>query len=140
MSVLMIPYDDVPQEEARRDLDEDVVDPLARLPGLLPVLQPGLVAGGLYDLLVALPQLLDVVALSLQSKVRHVLSQVQMVHGGSLFINRYLGRYGSTTTLLLTIDQSEPLSRLECVFDVLTVTGLTELTGASKRRSDIVNY
>ena len=105
MSVLMIPYNDVPQEEARRDLDEDVVDPLARLPCLLPVLQPGLVAGSLYDLLVALPQLLDVVALSLQSKVGHVLPQVQMVHWGSLFIYRYLGRYGSTTRMVLTIDQ-----------------------------------
>ena len=104
MSVLMIPYDDVPQEEAGRDLYEDVVDPLARLPGLLPVLQPGLLAGRLDDLLVTLPQLLDVVALSLQSKVRDVLPQVQMVHWGSLFINRDLGRYGSRTRMLSTID------------------------------------
>ena len=100
ISVLMIPYNDVPQKKARRHLDEDVVDPFPGLSRLLPVLQPGLLAGGLDDLLVALPQLLDVLALSLQSKVRHVLSKVQMVHGGSLFINRYLGRDGSKTRKL----------------------------------------
>ena len=69
----MIPYNDVPEEEAGRHLDEDVVDPLSRLPCLLPVLQPGLVAGGLNDLLVALSQLLDAVALSLQGKLRNIL-------------------------------------------------------------------
>ena len=73
MSVLMNPYNDVPEEEAGRDLDEDVVDPFSRLPCLLPVLQPRLVAGGLNDLLVALSQLLDAVALSLQGKLRDVL-------------------------------------------------------------------
>ena len=100
MSVLMNPYNDVPQEEAGRHLDEDVVDPLARLASLPPVLQPGLLASGLYDLLVALSQLLDVVALRLQSEVRDVLPQVQMVHWSSLFINRYLGRDGSKTRKL----------------------------------------
>ena len=73
MSVLMNPYNDVPEEEAGRDLDEDVVDPFSRLPCLLPVLQPRLVAGGLNDLLVALSQLLDAVTLSLQGKLRDVL-------------------------------------------------------------------
>ena len=101
MSVLMIPYNDIPQEEAGRDLYEDVVHPLSRLPCLLPVLQPCLLAGCLNDLLVALPQLADVIALSLQGKVGDVLPQVQMVHRGSLFINRDLGRDGSTTTGIL---------------------------------------
>ena len=100
MSVLMNPYNDVPQEEAGRHLDEDVVDPLSRLASLSPVLQPGLLASGLNDLLVALSQLLDVVALRLQSEVRDVLPQVQMVHWSSLFINRYLGRDGSKTRIL----------------------------------------
>ena len=72
MSVLMNPYNDVPEEEAGRDLDEDVVDPFSRLPCLLPVLQPGLVAGALYDLLVALSQLLDVLTCCLHCKLRDV--------------------------------------------------------------------
>ena len=100
ISVLMNPYNDVPQEEAGRHLDEDVVDPLSGLPSLLPVLQPGLVAGGLNDLLVALSQLLHVVTCRLHCKLRDVQPEVQMVHWGSLFVNRYLGRDGSRTRML----------------------------------------
>ena len=96
----MISYDDISQQVRGGHLDEDIVDPFPGLSSLLPVLQPGLLAGGLNDLLVALSQLLDVVALRLQSEVRDVLPQVQMVHWSSLFINRDLGRDGSKTRIL----------------------------------------
>ena len=91
----MISYDDISQQVRGGHLDEDIVHPLPRLPGLLPVLLPALVTGGLDDLVVAVPQLSHVTALSLQGEGRHGQPQAHVVHRSSLFINRYLGRDGS---------------------------------------------